>query len=51
MVATLMVSALVDLPQHVRIGPTTGQGVETIALVALMALLCLNGYSGGECPA
>jgi O-antigen ligase len=50
MVATLMVSALVDLPQHVHIGPTTGQGVETIALVALMALLCLNGYSGRGVP-
>jgi O-antigen ligase len=49
-VATLMVSALIDLPQHVHIGPTTGQGVETIALVALMALLCLNGYSGRGVP-
>jgi O-antigen ligase len=45
-VATLLVSALVDIPQHIHVGPTSGQGVETIALVALLALLCLNGYSG-----
>lgn len=49
-VAVLVASALIDLPQHIRVGPTTGQGVETAALVAVMGLLCLNGYSGRGVP-
>jgi O-antigen ligase len=49
-VAVLVASALIDLPQRLRVGPTTGQGVETAALVAVMALLCLNGYAGRGVP-
>jgi O-antigen ligase len=39
---SLLVSSLIDIPQHIHIGPTSGQGFESVALVALLALLCLN---------
>ena len=47
---SLLLAALIDLPQHIHVGPTSGQGVESIVLVALMALLCLNGYSAAGVP-
>ena len=42
--AMLLLSALIDLPQHIHVGPTTGQGLETVALVAVnvLALIALT---------
>ena len=42
--AVIGISALIDIPQHFRIGSTSGQGLETFALAAVIAFLCLNGY-------
>ena len=47
---SLLLAGLVDLPQQIHAGPTSGQGVESILLVALMALLCLNGYAADGVP-
>jgi O-antigen ligase len=43
-IAVVLVSALNDLPQRLHVGPTTGQGLETLALVTVMMLAGLNGY-------
>jgi O-antigen ligase len=45
-VAIVLVSALNDVPQRLHVGPTTGQGIETISLVTVMVLVYLNGYAG-----
>lgn len=44
-VAVVLAAALNDVPQRLHVGPTTGQGVETLALIAVMVLVCLNGYA------
>jgi hypothetical protein len=49
-VAVITASALIDLPQHIRTGPTSGQGAESFALAALVVFLCLNGYVRAEIP-
>ena len=38
------------MPQRLHVGPTTGQGVETLALIAIMVLVCLNGYAAAGVP-
>ena len=43
-------AALNDVPQRLHVGPTTGQGVETLALIAIMVLVCLNGYAAAGVP-
>ncbi|HUZ83472.1 MAG TPA: O-antigen ligase family protein [Gaiellales bacterium] len=43
-VTLLLVSALIDLPQRISLGITTGQGIETVGLVPLMGLAIANGY-------
>jgi len=49
-VAVVLVAALNDVPQRLHVGPTTGQGVETLALIAIMVLVCLNGYAAAGVP-
>ena len=49
-VAVIAASALIDLPQHIRTGPTSGQGAESFALAALVVFLCLNGYVRADIP-
>jgi O-antigen ligase len=42
--AVIAVSALIDIPQHIHLGSTSGQGVESFMLTAVIGFLCLNGY-------
>ena len=46
-IGVVVIAALNDVPQRLHVGPTTGQGVETLALLAIMVLVCLNGYAAG----
>ncbi len=48
--AVVLIAALNDVPQRLHLGPTTGQGVETLALIAIMVLVCLNGYAAAGVP-
>ncbi len=49
-IGVVLIAALNDVPQRLHVGPTTGQGVETLALIAIMALVCLNGYAAAGVP-
>ncbi|MGN6380495.1 MAG: hypothetical protein ACTHNU_16210, partial [Gaiellales bacterium] len=46
----ILISGLVDIPQRISVGPTTGQGAETIGLLAIMLLVILSGYLATGVP-
>jgi len=50
LIGVVLIAALNDVPQRLHVGPTTGQGVETLALLGIMVLVCLNGYAAGGVP-
>jgi O-antigen ligase len=49
-ILVIAIGGLVDIPQRIGVGPTTGQGVETIALIGVMLLVMLNGYLAEGVP-
>ena len=46
----ILISGLVDIPQRISVGPTTGQGAETVGFLGIMLLVILNGYLGSGVP-
>jgi O-antigen ligase len=46
----VLISGLVDIPQRISVGPTTGQGAETIGMLAIMLLVILSGYLATGVP-
>jgi O-antigen ligase len=49
-ILVILIGGLVDIPQRIHVGPTTGQGVETVALIGVMLLVILSGYLGDGVP-
>jgi hypothetical protein len=49
-VLMIVISGLVDIPQRIHMGPTTGQGAETVGLLGIMLLVILSGYLGSGVP-
>src|SRR6476469_10392608 len=50
LIGVVLTAALNDVPQRLHVGLATAQGVETLALLGIMVLVCLNGYAAGGVP-